>query len=73
VMEETGLREMVFIRVSFFLRLFSRAYGKMCGYNYEQFLKARPAMLAMRRLDTLLDNTRFMKANKINLVWGFTK
>lgn len=73
VMARTGFTEMMFIRVSFFLRLFRRGSGKLFGYSRRTFRLTRPFMIVLRGTDTLLGKIWPMKNNLINLVWGFTK
>jgi len=73
ILAKTGFREMIFLRVSFFLRLFRRGSGKLCGYSRRMFRLTRPFMLALKGADSILGRVWPMKDNLINLVWGFTK
>jgi ubiquinone/menaquinone biosynthesis C-methylase UbiE len=72
-MERFGFKELLFVRVSFFLWLTRRGLGKLFGFKPKVFRRAKPFLLAMKGLDTLGDRTGILRSNLIALVWGFTK
>jgi len=73
LMVETDLEDMMFIRISFFLRLFRKGIGNIIGWDPVVFRRARTLLKFMKWVDERLENSRFMRNNLINLVWGFTK
>lgn len=70
---EVGFKDLLFIRVSFFLRLAKRGYGKLISWDEHAMQRGVPLMKLAKLLDDILAKTKIMKKNMINLVWGFTK
>ena len=72
-MREAGFKDLLFIRVSFFLRLAKRGYGKLISWDEHAMQRGVPFMKLAKLLDDFLAKTKIMKKNKINLVWGSKK
>ena len=68
-----GFKRLVFIREYFFLRIAQLFWGKIVRWNPKKLRYAKPVYLAMKWLDHLLENTKWMKRNKMALIWGFDK
>jgi ubiquinone/menaquinone biosynthesis C-methylase UbiE len=73
LMEKYGFRDLLFLRVSFFLWIARRGLAKFMSWNPKVFRRARPFLLCMKGLDKLGEVTGILKSNFIALVWGFTK
>jgi ubiquinone/menaquinone biosynthesis C-methylase UbiE len=73
LMKKHGLRDMLFKRDWFFLRIVSRHYSKFVDYDQRAIARAKPLFQFMKRIDNLLAMTEFMNRNGLMLVWGFTK
>lgn len=71
--KEIGFKRLVFIREYFFLRIAQLFWGKIVRWNPKKLRYAKPIYLAMKWLDHLLENTKWMKRNKMALIWGFDK
>jgi SAM-dependent methyltransferase len=69
--ERYGFKDMIFIRKSFFMRIFWRAYSKVFGGNRRSMGRVKPIIRLLNGLDGILEGTGWMKNNSIFLVWGF--
>jgi len=71
--KEIGFKRLVFKREYFFLRIAQLFWGKIVRWNPKKLRYAKPIYLAMKWLDHLFENTKWMKRNKMALIWGFDK
>lgn len=71
--EELGFRDMVFIRMSFFLHISRRGLGKLINWNPKVFKCSRPLLLFTKWLDKVTCDTSLMRRNQLLLIWGFDK
>ncbi|UCF05958.1 MAG: class I SAM-dependent methyltransferase [bacterium] len=69
--ERYGFRDIIFIRKSFFMRIFWRAYSKVFGGDRRSMGRVKPIIRLLNSLDGFLERTAWMRNNSIFLVWGF--
>ncbi len=71
--EDVGMRDLVYIRTSFFLYIARRGLGKLIGWDRSLFRRARPVLLFAKWLDRVFARLSIFRENRITLIWGFTK
>lgn len=73
LMYEFDFKGALFIRTSFFLRLFRRGLGLLFNWDPRVFAKARHLVKLFKWIDTITSEISLIQKNQIELVWGFDK
>lgn len=73
LMYQFGFKKVLFIRVSFFVRLFRRGVGLLFNWNPRMLAKANLLVRYLKWIDNIAGRSTLMQNNQIELIWGFDK